>query len=458
MRASSQALVLCASAQAKSLEKKTLAKGPAEEIADQMTETRANTLALFDLAREETLRESPGFGFRPIMWHLAHIGVFEAYWLIQKLQGAAAPDERYEVIFDPIKTPREESKDLPTRREMEDYLHRVRERVLEHLLETKFDEPASKSDAYYFQLVLEHEQQHQETLAYLFHLIAPSKKIRPPIVDAPVDESASSLISPAEEMVEVDEGPFEMGAIWNEFAYDNERPSHTVNLPAYRMDKHLTTNEEYAQFVHEGGYRRREWWSDEGWALRERENWKSPLYWTQLNGNWSVQTMFDEGVFEARHPVTGVSWYEAEAYARFRGKRLPTEAEWEKAASWDPGRGQKGRFAWGDDLPASDLCNFDFRYWGTTPVGNLPGGASAAGCMDMTGNVWEWTIDAFTPFPGFKPYPYPEYSEVWFDGDHRVLKGGSWATRPSVLRISFRNFFRRHFRIAFAGIRCAADA
>jgi len=435
-----------------------LAKGTAEEIAQQMTETRANTLALFDLAREESLRESPGFGFRPVMWHLAHIGVFEAYWLLQKLRGEPPPDERYEIIFDPIKTPREESKDLPSRREMEDYLLRVRERVFDHLFGINFDESDSRNDAYYFQLVLEHEQQHQETLAYLLQLLDPSKKTRPGEVQSITPEAPAELDSPSTEMIRVEEGSFLMGAKWNEFAYDNEQPSHEVHIPEFRIDKHLTTNEEYAQFVEEGGYERQEWWSDEGLARRELENWKSPLYWTQQNGNWSVQTMFDEGVFEARHPVTGVSWYEAEAYARFRGKRLPTEAEWEKAASWNVQRGHKGRFAWGDERPSTDLCNFDYRYWGTTPVGSFSKGASAAGCLDMTGNVWEWTHSAFTPFPGFEPYPYPEYSEVWFDGDHRVLKGGSWATRPCVLRISFRNFFRRHFRIAFAGIRCAADA
>jgi formylglycine-generating enzyme required for sulfatase activity len=168
--------------------------------------------------------------------------------------------------------------------------------------------------------------------------------------------------------------------------------------------------------------------------------------------------MFGDGLMEAKHPVVGVSWYEAEAYARFMNKRLPTEAEWEKAASWDAGRGRKRRFSWGDEAPGPELCNFNYQSWGTTPVGSFPAGASAAGCLDMTGNVWEWTSSPFLGYPNFKAFPYPEYSQTWFDGDHRVLKGGSWATQASTLRISFRNFFRRQFRIAFAGIRCAADA
>jgi iron(II)-dependent oxidoreductase len=428
-----------------------LATENVEEIAGEMERTRRRTLALFDLAREEDLHESPGFGFRPIIWHLAHIGVFEAYWLLQKLKSEDAPDARYEKIFDPINTPREESKNLPSRREMEDYLKRVRERTLRHLNETRFDEadPLLR-DAYIFRLVLEHEQQHQETLAYLFQLLSPAKKTRPLAAKMPETFSA-----PANEMISVAEGAFPMGAGRDAFAYDNERPQHTVNVPAFKIDKLPTTNEEYAHFIGEGGYRRREWWSDEGWQWREREGWEAPLYWTQPDGEWRVQRMFDEGLIEGRHPVVGVSWYEAEAYARFMKKRLPTEAEWEKAASWDARDEQKRRFSWGDKEPSPALCNFNYHFWGTTPVGSFPEGASAYGCLDMTGNVWEWTSSPFAGYPNFKAFPYPEYSETWFDTDHRVLKGGSWATQASTLRISFRNFFRRQFRIAFAGIRCA---
>jgi iron(II)-dependent oxidoreductase len=425
-----------------------------------MALTRAHTLALFDLAREEDLHESPGFGFRPIIWHLAHIGVFEAYWLLQKLKNEPAPDERYERIFDPISTPREESRNLPSRREMESYLTRVRERVFSHLDRATFDERDSHllHDGYVFRLVLEHEQQHQETLAYLFQLLGPSKKTRP--ATAANDEEAVAAVAPRTEpgMVEVAAGEFVMGARADEaFVYDNEGPAHAVHVPAFKLDKLLVTNAEYERFISEGGYRRREFWNDEGWQWREKEGWEAPLYWTKQDGGWRVRTMFGEKWASGQHPVTGVSWYEAEAYARFVGKRLPTEAEWEKAAGWDAEQRKMRRYSWGDEGPSAARCNFNFSYWGTTPVGSFPGGATPSGCLDMTGNVWEWTSSPFAGYPGFKAFPYPEYSAAWFDGDHRVLKGGSWATRRSVLRISFRNFFRRHFRIAFAGIRCAAD-
>ncbi len=428
----------------------------AELIARELTRARADTLRLFDLVREEDLHESPGFGFRPLVWHLAHIGVFESYWLGQKVLGEPAPDERYERVFDPIRTPREESKDLPRRGEMEDYLRRVREATLRCLDAYDFDsEDPLLSGGYLPRLVLEHERQHQETLAYLFQMLDPSKKTRPDTEGAELPTSAGALSG----TVEVSAGRFTMGADARaSFAYDNERPAHEVFVPAFRMSRQLTTNAEYEVFVREGGYERREFWSEEGWQRREQEGWSHPLYWRREGPAFNERGMFAESPLDPRLPVTGVSWHEAEAFARFSGKRLPTEAEWEKAASWDEPAGAKRRFAWGDSEPSERLCNSGFRLWERTPAGAFPEGASPYGCFDMTGNLWEWTSTPFEGFPGFEPFPYPEYSQEWFDGDHRVLKGGSWATGPSVLRASFRNFFRRHFRIAFAGIRLAEDA
>jgi gamma-glutamyl hercynylcysteine S-oxide synthase len=432
----------------------------AEQLAAALEETRARTLTLFDLAPDSELRVSPGFGYRPVLWHLAHIGVFEAYWLLQKAGGQPAPDALYERIFDPIRTPREESKDLPARREMEEYLRRVREGALRQLEQFDFAAPDPVlSGGYVFDLVLEHERQHQETLAYLFRLLDPSKKTRPeglasaaavgPDAEGPAAARARGMITvPAGEVI--------LGAAGEGFAYDNEYPAHERFIPSFRIARAPVTNAEYASFVEEGGYERREFWDEEGWDWRGREGWSCPLFWRRgESGAWAERRMFEEGALPPDHPVTGVSWHEAAAYARFAGGRLPTEAEWEKAAAWDARAGRKRRFAWGDEPPDSTRCNADFRRWGTTPVGAFPAGASPYGCLDMTGNVWEWTSDPFDGYPGFEPFPYPEYSEEWFDGDHRVLKGGSWATSPSVLRVSFRNFFRRHFRIAFAGFRLA---
>jgi ergothioneine biosynthesis protein EgtB len=272
-------------------------------------------------------------------------------------------------------------------------------------------------------------------------------------------------------MVNVAGGEFEMGSAGEAFGYDNERPAHTVLLPDFRIDAYPVTAGEYAVFIEEGGYQTRSLWSDEGWEWKEANDINCPEYWSRSAGSsdrrWRVREMFEDTAMRADHPVTGVSWYEAEAYARFVGKRLPTEAEWEKAASWDPIAGRKRRFSWGDEPGGAG--NFGFRNWGTTAVGtsqlvgaapsgrSSAAGANAYGCFDMSGNVWEWTASRFEGYPGFKVFPYPEYSKIWFDGDHRVLKGGSWATRLPLLRCSFRNFWRPRFRIAFAGFRCAAD-
>jgi iron(II)-dependent oxidoreductase len=427
-----------------------------EDLAGKMEAARRSTLSLFDLADEAVLHQSPGFGFRPIIWHLAHIGVFEAYWLLQKLNGEPSPNPRFEGMFDPIRTPRESSKDLPSRREMERFLTEVRERVLEVLHRSRFDsDDRLIRDGYLFQLVLEHEYQHQETLTYLFQMLEPEAKIKPN--SSIVERAPTPVSAPPNEMVTIAGGPSLQGATGSEFAYDNEIPAHNVNLPEFRLARQLTTNAEYQEFIGAGGYQRREFWSPEGWEWREKEKIARPLYFVQQTNDHGIRTMFDAAEFLPDHPVSGVSWYEAEAYARYRGMRLPTETEWEKAASWDPVTETKRSFAWGDEQPNLNRCTFNNEGWGTTPIGAHPAGASAYGALDMTGNVWEWTSTEFAGYAGFQPFPYPEYSQEWFDGDHRVLKGGSWATRAPILRTSFRNFFRRNFRIGFAGIRLAAD-
>lgn len=434
-----------------------LTKATAGELASQMEAARRSTLAIFDLADESVLHQSPGFGFRPIIWHLAHIGVFEAYWLLQKLNGEPPPDERYELIFDPIRTPRESSKDLPSRAEMEKFLVGVRERVLEVLDHSHLDsDDPLRRDGYLFRLVLEHEYQHQETLLYLFQMLAPELKKRPEGWNS--NPTALSSSRPPPEMISIPAGPFQQGGAGSGFVYDNELPAHQVEVPGFRLDRHQTTNADYEEFIADGGYSRREFWSDEGWAWRDHENITHPLYFIQQGAKWAVRTMFEDAVLLANHPVSGISWHEAGAYARYRGKRLPTETEWEKAAARESVEAQNRRFAWGDGVPNIIRCNFNNEVWGTSPVDAHPAGETPAGLAEMTGNVWEWTSTPFAGYSGFQPFPYPEYSQEWFDGDHRVLKGGSWATRSPVLRNSFRNFFRRHFRIAFAGIRLAEDA
>ena len=436
----------------------------ADEVARLMEESRRNTRAMFDLVREERdLRRSPAEGYRPILWHLGHVGAFESYWILQRVKGDATFSPRYDAIFDPIKTPREDSTNLPPIPEIEAYLTRVRRAALDFLATVRGDEadPLLRN-GYVFDMVIEHEYQHQETLAYLLHLLDPAlkqKDERGTQNDERSDSDSAFRIprSSLNDMVPIAGGPFVLGSRGYPFAYDNEQPPHTVELADFRMDRYPVTNAAYAQFIAAGGYRTRSLWSEAGWEWKEKNRIAQPLYWSSAGDErWRETGMFTIDDLRPHHPVNGVSWYEANAYAQFVGKRLPTEAEWEKAASWNPQNQTKRRFSWGDE-GRDDAANFDFANWGTTPVTAHRSGASAYGCEDMTGNVWEWTATTFDAYPGFAAFPYPEYSELWFDGDHRILKGGSWATRLPLLRCSFRNFWRPSFRIAFSGFRCAAD-
>ncbi len=428
-----------------------------DEMARQMSQARKRTRELLNLVVEEVdLRRPPSEGFRPLLWHLGHVGAFEEYWFLQKVKGEPPRSERYAAVFDPIKTPREDANNLPPIPEIEEYLARVRRASLDLLASVDTNRTDRLTQGgYIFDMVLEHERQHQETICYLLQMLDPRLKRKPQLSVASLEGAAFT----SSDTAHIPAGEFEMGADLSAFAYDNERPLHRVYVQAFRIDRYPVTNAEYAEFIEAGGYDARALWDAEGWAWKQETKTECPLYWSrpEPGAPWRVREMFEERELPLDHPVTGVSWYEASAYSRFAGKRLPSEAEWEKAASWDAASLGKRRFSWGDQKARPELANFDNNHWRTTPVASLPEGKSAYGCFDMTGNVWEWTATVFAAYPGFEAFPYPEYSELWFDGDHRVLKGGSWTTQGELLRTSFRNFFRPRFRAAFAGFRCAAD-
>src|SRR5262249_44520451 len=304
------------------------------------------------------------------------------------------------------------------------------------------------------------------TLLYLLQMLDPELKRKPGKSDVRCQMSDVRTVNPElrtpnselqTEMIRIPGGEFEIGSDGYPFAYDNEQPPHRVELADFLIDKYPVTNSEYLDFLTAGGYQTRSLWSEAGWKWKEENGITQPLYWSFDGDVWRVREMFSNDELKPHYPVTGVSWHEAEAYARFVGKRLPTEAEWEKIASWNPQTQTKRRFSWGDELPDANCANYAIGGWGTTPVYAFESTPSSYGCVDMTGNVWEWTATVFNGYPGFKPFPYKENSELWFDGDHRVLKGGSWATRAPLLPCSFRNFWRPQLRIGFAGFRCAMD-
>jgi iron(II)-dependent oxidoreductase len=249
-----------------------------------------------------------------------------------------------------------------------------------------------------------------------------------------------------------------MGSDEETWAYDNEHPAHTVHLQPYWIDVRPVSNRDYAAFIDAGGYDDPRFWSEKGWAWRVKAGAGHPQFWErQDNGTWArTRFGFSEDV-PLDEPVQHVSWYEADAYARWAGKRLPTEEEWEKAASWTPD-GRKLRFPWGDGEPSDEHANLGGRHFGPAGAGAYPTGVSPWGCHQMIGDVWEWTSSDFLPYPGFNWFPYQEYSAVFFGNRFKVLRGGSWATHPLVARNTFRNWDFPIRRQIFSGFRCARDA
>jgi iron(II)-dependent oxidoreductase len=253
--------------------------------------------------------------------------------------------------------------------------------------------------------------------------------------------------------VRIPAGPFLAGAARDGFAYDNERPRHEVELPEFHIDALPVTCADYAEFVERGGYRRREWWSEDGWAWLGETGATAPLHWT---GDGRVRRFGELRPIEPSLPVMHVSWFEADAYARWAGKRLPTELEWEKAAAWSPAAARPRTYPWGEDEPTPERANLDQTAFGPVPAGALAAGASGYGVLGLLGDAWEWTASELRGYPGFVAHPYREYSEVFFGAGYRVLRGGSWATRSRVARNAFRNWDLPERRQIFSGFRCAA--
>jgi len=412
--------------------------GATGDLLDALRDTRARTLTLVAHLDDDVLERVHSPLMSPLVWDLGHIAAFEDLWLAHR--GAGLPLLRPDLaeVYDAFETPRAQRGDLPYlhRAEAHAYLEQVRERVAELPIDPLLHE-----------LVLRHEQQHTETMLQtmeLAHLPAPHEPASPP----PADSALAALTGL--ELVEVPAGPCMIGASADGFAYDNERPSHARELPAFRIGRTPVTNGAFQEFVAGGGYERPEWWSREAWAWKEQYDITHPAGWTDTGPPTHEWRMDRCEPLDPRKPVVHVSWFEADAFARAHGARLPTEAEWEKAATWDQ-QTQTAR----EQVPGN--ANVDQRAFGTVPVGTHADGVSPAGCLGMIGDTWEWTAGGFDGYPGFVAHPYREYSEVFFGGDYRVLRGGSWATRARVATPTFRNWDHPQRRQIFAGLRIAKD-
>jgi gamma-glutamyl hercynylcysteine S-oxide synthase len=424
-------------------------------LADQLTEARARTMLLLSPLTDEELRTQHDPLMSPILWDLGHIAYFEELWLTRNLQGAIQFVEM-PGLFNPFEHPRSERGllPLPQLAHCREIMDEIRERVLARLQTTDLDahDPLLR-DGYVYQMVLQHEYQHNETILQTLQL----KQGRPysPPSRYPLPPEGSAL--PEGQMSRFPGGTVEIGTEDRRVAYDNERDKHEVELAPFWIDVHPVTNGDFVDFIEAGGYKDRAYWSDAGWNWLQSSGAIAPKYWTRVNGVWTSRSMDRVGSVPAYHPVCHVCYYEAEAYARYAGKRLPTEAEWETAASWDPRSGTKRVFPWGDHPSSRELANVDQLMFGTTPAGSYPENVSPIGCSGMIGDVWEWTSSDFLPYPGFESFPYKEYSEEFFGTTYKVLRGGSWATRPGAVRNTFRNWDYPIRRQIFSGFRCARD-
>jgi len=391
-----------------------------QSIAERLAEARLHTLKLIEPLSHEQLNRVYSPILSPLIWDLGHIANFEELWLVRNIGGREPLRGDLGELYDAIEQPRKIRGELPILRadEVRPYMEGVRERTLEVLDEIELDpEDQLLADGFVYEMLLAHEHQHNETMLQLLQMI---ESYEPVEVDSgPAAEPAAG----GPEMVELEGGSYEIGASPRGFAYDNERPRHRVEVAPFAIDRTPVTNGAYIEFLEDTGA-------------------EPPMYWEgDGEGGWVRTAMGATEPVDPRLPVIHVSWHEADAFARWAGKRLPTEIEWEVAAS-------------GTDR---DRANLDQLSFGCAPAGAYADAAADCGAVQMIGDVWEWTSSDFTAYPGFEAFPYAEYSEVFFGDDHKVLRGGAWATRRDVIRTSFRNWDLPERRQIFAGIRCASD-
>jgi ergothioneine biosynthesis protein EgtB len=433
-----------------------------EALIDWYARNRARSADLFDLIDEDTYYTRPISLRHPPVFYEGHLPAFSFNTLVKRGLGGAAIDDRLEMLFARGIDPHESqggrgdaAGQWPSRDRVRAFAAEVDRRVIEALESADLERPGhpllDRGEAVF--AILEHEAMHQETLLYIWHRLPLDRKRRPRGY-AP----STAGDPPRQEWIDIPPGRAVLGvdAASLAFSWDNERPARTEEVAGFSIQRHDVTNAEFLDFVDAGGYRDPRWWRPEDWAWIQQERIGHPLFWEQPE-HWHWRGLFDQVPLPAAWPVY-VSWAEASAYARWRGWRLPTEAEFQQAAFGSPSRSDRP-FPWGDAAPTPGHGTFDFASWDPQPAGSHPAGRSAWGVDDLVGNGWEWTSSVFAPFPGFSPLPsYPEYSADFFDGDHFVMKGAAPPTAGELLRPSFRNWFRPRYPYVYATFRCVRGA
>ncbi|HEY4424937.1 MAG TPA: ergothioneine biosynthesis protein EgtB [Pyrinomonadaceae bacterium] len=431
-------------------------------IAELYKQVRARTMQIVaPLEIEDYVIQTADF-MSPPRWHIGHTS-----WFFETVLQAHKPGYRvysedflfyfnsyYEGFGERIERPKRGTKSRPTVKETVAYRNHIDEQVLKLL---QSPENLSETLLSLVRLGLEHEMQHQELLVYdIKHLLCDQFDVSMKPLPQPS--------TPVKGMAEIEGGLFRLGYDHTGatrsygFAFDNEKPAHQVFLQDYALDKAPVSNGDFLEFINDGGYQNFRWWFSEGWTTVNNEQWRAPLYWELHDGEWMIRDFagLHPAMRKKDEPVSHVSYFEASAFAKWAGKRLPTEAEWEKAACYDARRNVRTAFPWGDTDPTSSKANlFENDFWSVAPIGAFPEGANAYGCQQMIGDVWEWTTSDYVPYPGFKS-EFDEYNDKWFV-NQKVLRGGSFATPQLHIRATYRNFFHAHERWMLSGFRCAQD-
>jgi gamma-glutamyl hercynylcysteine S-oxide synthase len=434
-----------------------------EQLAGMMADSRKRTLELVgDLTDEQML--GPRLRIvNPALWEIGHLAWFQEYWNLRRddenggFSFGPSVLENADELYNSMEVAHDTRWDIPllSREDTMAYMQRVFDDAL-HKLHT---EGPTDENIYFALLATFHEDMHGEAFTYTRQTHGLSA---PPISDYDPAVLEGQLPGPYEGDVEIAGGQFMLGATADlPFVFDNEKWAHRVEVAPFKMARAPVTNAEFASFVDHGGYERYEFWSEEGWAWRDSVSAEYPVYWSKGTDGWNHRRFDWVEPLPPHQPIIHVNWYEAEAYCRWAGRRLSTEAEWELAASAEPTpdgsviASRKRLYPWGDEPPTPRHANLDARLLGPADVAAFPGGDSAFGLRQMMGNTWEWCADDFLPYPGFVRDPYKDYSEPWF-GDHKVLRGGCWATRGRLLRNTWRNFYTPDRRDVFAGFRTCA--
>ena len=422
---------------------------------------RERSRVIFDLLADEAYYAQPIALRHPIVFYEGHLPAFSFNTLVKRALGDISIDPRLESLFARGIDPSDETAagptlQWPTRAAVQQFAAEADARVLDALANADLDRPGhallDRAEAAF--AILEHEAMHQETLLYMWHRLPFDHKRRPSNYRPRVDGAA-----PAQEWIAIPRGTatlgVDRGAI--SFGWDNEFAHTTADVDAFAIERHDVTNDAFLAFVEAGGYDNPGWWTAEAWAWVEQEHVRHPLFWERHDGNWYWRGMFDLIALPPAWPAY-VSQAEAAAYARWRDVRLPSEAEFQRAAFGGPGQRERTH-PWGEERPSAEYGVFDFASWDPEPAGSHPAGASAWGVEDLVGNGWEWTSTVFAPFAGFRAMAsYPEYSADFFDGEHVVMKGASPATARELIRPSFRNWFRTRYPYVYATFRCAKGA